>query len=315
MASPEIHPTEHRLDLNLLIVFQAILRTRSVSRAADTLGLTQPAVSNALARLRQRLDDPLFTRGPQGMAPTPRAQALAGPLQQALALIDGALQPELGFEPATSRRAFTLGMTDIGEIYFLPALVAALAEHAPGVTLRSVRCDAQRLREGLSDGSIDLAIGLLPQLQTGFHARRLFLQRYVCLFRRGHALHRGAARHDEAPVSAEGFAAAEHVRIVAEGTGHGQVDALLAASGAARQVRLTVPHFVAVGHILRHSDLVATVPQKLAEALSVPFDLCSAPAPVALPRFEVGVFWHTRLHRDPANRWLRRLLAQRFTEA
>ena len=295
------------LDLNLLVLMDRLLRLRSVSRAAESLGLSQPAASNALARLRRHFDDPLFVRTAQGMEPTPRAQALADPVRQGMALLEGALAQRPAFVPRDSPRSFTLGITDIGEIYFLPPLMHRLAELAPAATVSTLRLNAADLRQGLESGRVDLAIGLLPQLQAGFHLRRLFQQRYVCLFRRGHAL-------DGARLTATSFAQAEHVSIVAEGTGHGQVDALLARSGLRRQVRLTVPHFVAVGHILAHTDLVATVPQKLAEALTEPFGLAWAEPPVRLPPFGVGVFWHARVHKDPASQWLRGLIATTFAQ-
>lgn len=295
------------IDLNLLVLFDRLLRTRSVSQAAEQLGLSQPAASNALARLRRQFDDPLFVRTPAGMIPTARAQLLAGPLQQALALLDGAITAPPVFVPQASQRRFALGMTDIGEIYFLPSLMKRLAEAAPGASVTTMRLASEALREGLESGRVDLAIGLLPQLQGGFHQRRLFSQRYVCLFRRGHAL-------DRPRLSAAEFAAAEHVSIVAEGTGHGRVDESLARAGVRRRVRLTVPHFVAVGHILRGTDLVATVPQKLAEALCEPFGLAWTALPVRLPPFDVGVFWHARVHKDTANQWLRGLITSSFAQ-
>jgi len=289
------------IDLNLLVVFNQLLAERSVSKAAGNLGLSQPAVSNALARLRKLTGDTLFLRTTRGMEPTPFAQQLAEPIAYALGMIHGAVNQKTSFDPASAQRAFTIGMTDIGEIYFLPRLMEELAAAAPGVTMSTVRNTAVNLRDDIEAGQIDLAVGLLPQLKAGFFQRRLFRQRYVCMFRKGHRL-------DKRKVSLAEFSAAEHVVVVSEGTGHGKVDELLERSGVARKVLLTVPHFVAVGHILHHSDLVATVPERLAQALVGPFELAYVAHPARLPEIAINMFWHAKYHKDPANEWLRGLV-------
>ena len=295
----------HEIDLNLLVVFNQLLAERRVSRVAEKLGVTQPAVSNALAKLRRQLGDELFLRTPRGMEPTPYADQLAESVGYAMAMIHGGLNQRSHFDPAHERRAFTIGMTDIGEIVFLPDLVERLRRDAPGVTLSTVRTTAVNLRDELASGQVDLAIGLLPQLKAGFFTRRLFLQRYVCLMRRGHAL-------DKARPTRADFTAAEHLVVVAAGTGHGKVDELLTRSGVQRTVRLTVPHYVSVGHLLQGSDLVATVPERLAEGLAGPFGLVARPHPVKLPTASINAFWHARYHRAPANRWLRSLVFELF---
>ena len=295
------------IDLNLLVVMQQMFKTRSVSRVAEQLGLSQPAVSNALARLRKLRGDPLFVRTPAGMLPTPLAQQFAAPLAQALTTLHAALNQRAAFAPAHSERLFTIGMTDIGEIYFLPTLMDALARAAPGVALSTVRNTTVNLKEEMEAGHVDLAIGLLPQLKGGFFQRRLFSQRYVCLFRKGHAL-------DKRRVSLREFAAAEHVVVVSPGTGHGKVDEVLERAGIRRTVRLTVPHFVAVGHILRNTDMVATVPERLAQALVEPFGLAFTGHPAAVPQIAIKVFWHAKVHKDPASQWLRTLVFETFAD-
>lgn len=297
-----------RLDLNLLEVFNHLLIERRVSRVAHKLGVSQPAVSNSLGRLRKLLDDELFVRTPQGMEPTPYAEQLGQTVGQALGQIRAALQRPRHFEPAQSERTFTVGMTDIGEIYFLPRLLAHLRQAAPGVRLSTVRNTAARLKDDLAEGQLDLAIGLLPELQAGFFQQRLFTQHYVCLLRRGHPL---AARR----LGLKEFSAAEHVVVVAAGTGHHEVDEWLKARGVARDVRLTVPHFVAIGHILQASDLIATVPERLAQRMTEPFGLVSVKHPAALATAAIHAFWHERFHRDPANQWLRGLVFELFADA
>lgn len=293
------------LDLNQLVVFHQLMVERRVSKVADNLGLTQPAVSNTLARLRRLFADDLFLRTPGGMVPTPFAEQLAEPIGYALSMIHGGLNQRVRFDPATVQQSVTIGMTDIGEIVFLPTLIERLRREAPGITLSTVRNTATTLRDDMAAGKVDLAIGLLPQLKAGFFQRRLFMQRYVCLFRRGHAFERGR-------LTSAAFRGAEHLVVVSAGTGHGKVDDLIRRAGIDRRVRVTVPHFVGVGHILQHSDLVATVPERLAHHLSEPFGLVWRVHPVKLPEIAINLFWHAKSHRSPANQWLRAMVFDAF---
>lgn len=295
----------HELDLNLLVVFNQLLVERRVSKVADVLGISQPAVSNSLAKLRKLFGDELFLRTPKGMEPTPYADQLAESVSYALAMIHSGINQRTSFEPASADCAFTIGMTDIGEIYFLPALIDRLHREAPGVSVSTVRNTAVNLRDELESGKVDLAIGLLPQLKAGFFQRRLFSQRYVCLMRQGHRL-------DKRRLSLADFSSAEHLVVISEGTGHGKVDELLQRSGVARTVRVTVPHYVSVGHILQGSDLIATVPERLADRLLAPFGLVKLPHPARLPDVAINVFWHAKYHRAPANRWLRGVVCDLF---
>lgn len=294
------------IDLNLLVVFNQLLIDRSASRAAVSLGLSQPATSNALRRLRQLLGDELFLRTPHGMEPTPYALQLAEPVTLALGTLHSALNVRASFDPATSTRAFTLAMTDVGEIYFLPVLMDALAHAAPGITLRTVRVTDDTLKDDMAAGQVDLALGLLPQLQAGFFQQALFRQGYVCLMRQNHPLTAQPA------LSLNHFSAADHVRVVSAGTGHGRVDEALARHGITRRIRLTVPHFVALGHVLASTDLIATVPERFALRAAAPFGLSTRALPVSLPETAIHQFWHARLHRDPGCQWLRGVIASAF---
>ncbi len=295
------------IDLNQLVLFQQLMVERRVSRVAENLGLTQPAVSNSLARLRRLFGDELFVRTPAGMLPTAFAEQLAEPVGYALGMIHSGLNQHRRFDPANVKRSVTIGMTDIGEIVFLPALVERLRLAAPGIALSTVRNTATNLRDDMEAGKVDLAIGPLPQLKAGFFQRRLFRQRYVCLFRKGHPL-------DRKRLSLADFKAAEHLTVISAGTGHGKVDELIRRAGVERTVRLTVPHFVGVGHILRRSDLVATVTERLAESLAEPFDLVYRPHPIELPEIAINVFWHAKVHRSPAHQWLRTVVFDLFGE-
>jgi DNA-binding transcriptional LysR family regulator len=294
------------MDLNLLVVFHHLLRERSVSRVADTLGLSQPAVSNALRRLRTRLDDELFLRTPTGMEPTPYAQQLAEPLTLALDTLRDALNVRASFDPATSTRCFTVAMSDVGEAYFLPVLMNVLARTAPGVTLHCVSVADAALREDMAQGRVDLALGTLPQLQAGFFQQALFRQPYLTLMRQAHPL--AASKQ----VSRTQYRRAGHVRVLSTGTGHGQVDRALDRLGVARHIQLTVSHFAALGHVLGSTDLLATVPQRLAERVAEPFGLVARPLALPLPTSTIAQLWHAHLHRDPGHQWLRSLVVQHF---
>jgi DNA-binding transcriptional LysR family regulator len=294
-------------DLNLLVVFNQLLLDRSASVAAAKLGLTQPAVSNALKRLRASCQDELFLRTARGMEPTPYALHLALPVAQALAGLQTALSQRDSFDPKTSKRSFQLAMTDIGEMYFMPPLMAALSEQAPQVRIATVRPDAGQLKDDLASGSVDLALGLLPHLQAGFFARRLFRHKYVCVFRQGHAQARS-------PLTLAQFTQLSHVGVLAAGTGHSEVDAWLARAGVVRQVPLMLAHFIAVGHVLQTTELIATLPERFAQRCAEPFGLLISPHPVPLPEIDISLFWHARFNKDPANQWLRQLVTTLFAD-
>ena len=295
-----------KLDLNLLLVFHHLLILKRVSAVAELLNMSQPAVSSALGRLRSSLDDELFIRTQAGMTPTPYALQLAAPVAMAMDGIQQALNVRGAFDPKTSTRNFTIALTDVGEMYFLPVLMDALAHAAPGVTLQVVSVAQSSLKEDMSNGQIDLAMGLLPQLQAGFFQQSLFKQKYVCLMRQKHPL----AQLKSLTVSA--LFAAEHVRVLATGTGHGRVDLALDKQKHQRKVRLTVPHYVALGDVLQHSNLIATVPERFALRIVKPFDLTMRDLPIKLDDSAIHQCWHGRLHRDPGHQWLRQLMRKLF---
>jgi DNA-binding transcriptional LysR family regulator len=263
-------------------------------------------VSNALKRLRGVLSDDLFVRTSLGMDPTPYAVQLAEPVSHAITTLHGALNRHDHFDPATAQKRFTVAMTDIGEIYFMPRLIQRLLAAAPGISVSTVRSHAG-LSEGLANGDVDLAVGLLPDLQAGFYQRRLFHHRYVCLCREGHPITRSE-------MTQALFCQYGHVRIVAASTGHGEVDTYMQRAGLVRDIRLEVPHFVAVGHILQNTDLIATVPERFATSCVGPFGLTTVPLPLPLPEIAINLFWHTRFNRDPANIWFRNLMFELFSD-
>jgi DNA-binding transcriptional LysR family regulator len=297
----------NRLDLNLLAVFQEVYRERQISGAARRLGLTQSAVSNALARLRRAFDDELFVRTGGGMQPTPFAEQVAGPVGAAMAQVALALNQRSQFDPATSARRFVLAMTDVGEVHFMPALVERCRAVAPHVQLSSVRAGSVALKEALETGRVDLAVGPFDNISEALYQRLLFRQAYVSMFRKGHPLARGK-------VTLARFAKAEHLLVDATDSPYDRINQLLEQAGVGQSTRFRVPHFTAVPYIVSASELVVTVPQKLAERAARPFGLHWIVPPLELPELQTNLFWHRRFNQDPGNQWLRALVVEVFGE-
>lgn len=295
------------IDLNLLVVFQLMYRERKTGLVAEHLGITQPAVSNALARMRLALGDELFERTARGMRPTPFADNIAESIGYALSTLQDGLNYQERFDPPSSDRSFCLSMTDLGEIHMLPRLMAYLAEHAPHISVSTVRDTGHSLKEDLETGSVDLAVGLLPQLEAGFYQRRLFDQEYVCLMRAGHPLAKGT-------LTLKKFFKSEHIIIEAQDTGHGRVEKQLSRSGAPRVRKLKLPHFISAPYIVAKTDLIATVTEKLALQTAETMGLIVKPHPVAIPPAQINMFWHRRYHQETGSIWFRNLIHEMFSE-
>lgn len=292
-------------DLNLLRVFDAVLRERSVTGAASRLGLTQPAVSNALARLRRTFDDPLFMRTPRGMDPTPFAQTLADPVHQALGLIEGALAQRAGFDPAGTTRSFRFYMSDIGEIFFLPPLVERVRKVAPGVRIETIALALEDIPTALATGELDIAMGFLPALPPPVRSRRLFLDPYVCMMRVDHP-------RIGATLTRREFVAASHVLVSSMGSGHRVIEEALEKHGITRRIALRVPHFTVLPMVLERTDLLLTIPLRIARALEKQGRLKALKLPVPIPAADIGLHWHERVERDPGNRWVREQMIELF---
>ena len=290
------------LDLNLLRVFDAVLREGGVTPAAALLGLTQPAVSNALARLRKLFGDSLFVRTPSGMEPTPFARELAEPVRQALALLESALAHGPGFDPASASRAFRFYMSDVGQIEFLPPLVERVQSEAPGVRLEAVALDVDDIGAALAAGGLDLAIGFLPGLGPPVRRRSLFRDPYVCLMRADHPIR---------SLTKKRFLEASHALVTYRG-GHRVIEEALERAGLARKIALRVPHFTVVPMVLERTDLILTLPARVARVFERRGAFKSLPPPLAIPLAEVAVHWHERFEADPGNRWLRERVIELF---
>lgn len=288
-----------RFDLNLLRVFAAIHATRSVSAAARVIGLTQPAMSNALRRLREQCDDPLFVRSGGVMEPTALAVAMAQPLQEALRTIESCLARSTGFEPSTSRQKFRLLGSDVGERVVLPRLMPVLKAVAPGVRIEAGQIPPAEYAQSLRSGSADLVIGNIAFLQSGFYQRHLFEDSYVCIVREGH------------PVTARRFTLARYLALdhVVSKTGSADrlVEEVLAKRQRRRRVMLEISHYYGCAAVVAQSDLIATVPRNAVTGLA---GLRQLPLPFDIPAARVRQFWHRRAHKDPANQWLRSLVAE-----
>jgi DNA-binding transcriptional LysR family regulator len=295
------------IDLNLLSVFQEVYRERQISAAARRLGLTQSAVSNALARLRRTFGDELFVRTAHGMQPTPLAQQMAEPIGAAMVQVALALSQRSRFDAATSGRRFTLAMTDVGEVYFMPVLIERCRTIAPNVEIASIRANGLTLKDDMETGRVDLAIGAFEDVSEALYHRALFRQRFVSMFRKDHPLAKGK-------VDLERFVAAPHLIVDAAQSPYDRINGLLEKAGVTAGTRFRVPHFTAVPYIVSTSELVVTVPQKLAESAASPFGLKWIEPPLALPTLQTNVFWHRRFNHDPGIQWLRGLIADVFAE-
>ena len=293
-------------DLNLLLAFDALLRERNVTRAGARIGLSQPSMSNALTRLRKLCDDPLFVRTRAGMEPTPLAQKLAGPVQQGLETLKIGLEQPFGFDPAKSARTFRLVMSDIAEITVLPRLMAALKQAAPEVNIVATQVPRERFRSVLENGEADLALGNLPELKSGFYQQRLFQDHYVCLARRDHP-------DIGERLSLRQYLQGSHVQ-VSTSVGDTMIDRELTKRGLQRRIALQVPHFLVVTVNVMSCDLLVTIPYTVVSLLRAMERVKVMKLPFRIPDANVRQFWHQRYHHDPANRWLRRLIAEVFLD-
>src|SRR5512143_4041938 len=296
------------IDLNLLVAFEALMEERNVTRAARRVGLSQPAMSNALTRLRRTFDDPLLFRTPSGMSPTPAAQALIEPVRTALSQLRAALEKKPAFNPAASKRAFHVLTSDYVEIVLLAQIVGELRRQADGVSIRVHRPPnvfQPPSRTALSD-SFDLAIGFFPDalsLDASVRSEVLFEEDNVCI---------ASAAHPsiKSRISIRQYASARHAAVFYKAEGPGVIDTILAQKGLTRPLAVIAPHFASVPFIVAESDLIATVPRRLAGRFSKALKLQVLPIPFTMPSFRVAMLWHERVDSDPAHAWLRGLIME-----
>lgn len=296
------------VDLNLLVVFDALLRNRSVSGAARALKMSQPATSFALNRLRKMFGEPLFVRTSRGIHPTPFAESLTAPLEAILDRIRSDLLQQPTFDPATERRSVTLNMQDIGELVFLPRILGRLNKIAPGLQLRTVNLPAPLLEPALRSGEVDIALGHFPDLAgAALFQQRLFSHSFVCIVRADHPTIK-----DE--MTRRQFLDGLHAVVHPAGHMNDSLEAELQAQGLTRKVSVRIEHFLAVPTILSQSNLIFTVPYAIGAGLAKLADIKLVKPPFkAKPRI-IKQHWHSRFQHDGANRWLRSVVAELFMD-
>jgi DNA-binding transcriptional LysR family regulator len=300
-------------NLNLLVVLDALLEERHVTRAGKRLGLTQSAVSNVLAQLRELFSDQLFLRTASGMVPTPRALELEPTLRRALALISASLgQP--AFDPVRSTRTFTLATSDYGAFVVMPKLLSELSRQGAGLRVEVSPWAATRVPDTLERGTADLALGFYDEIPARHRGLWLFDETYACIARKGHPLfersRRSASPKRLPRVSLEAWLAAEHVLVTQDPGARGNVDVQLAALGHTRRIGLRTSHFLMVPPLVASTDLVAAVNRRSLEAFKNALPLVEFQAPIPLPSGGCRLAWHERVEEDDAHRWLRDTLVR-----
>jgi DNA-binding transcriptional LysR family regulator len=288
------------IDLNLLVALDALLTERSVTRAASRVSLTQSAMSRTLGRLRELLGDPLLVQTPRGLRPTPRGELMLEPVRAALVAVDRALVQPLAFDPARSKRTFTLATSDYVQCVLLARALATLTREAPHVEthVRPVFGELARL---LESGRVDLVIGVIFDEARGFYRQALLRDRFVCVVREGHP--RVAAEMD-----LDLYLELAHLLIAPRGRRGGIVDDELERGGLSRRVALRLPYYLAAPHVVAQTDLCLTLPERVARAACKELPLRQFEVPLPLPELVVAQFWHARDNDDPAHAWLRSTL-------
>ncbi|ANF27032.1 MULTISPECIES: LysR family transcriptional regulator [Pseudomonadaceae] len=297
----------NKVDLNLFIVFDAIYTEANLTRAGQIVGITQPAVSNALARLRETFNDPLFVRTAQGMVPTPMAQNIIGPVRNALQLLRVSVQESRTFNPLQANKTFRISMTDLTEAVVLPPLFQRLRRLAPNVKIESMLAKRRETTKELAAGRLDFAMDAPLNTDPQVRHVKLLEDRYVCAMRRGHPLAKDK-------LSVEEYLSLSHIHISSRRSGLGMVDLALGKMGQQRKIALRSQHYMMATQVIQQTDMAVTVPERFARR----HDLYQVPLPVDIPPLETHIYWHESTDQDPANRWMREQMieiAQQVTAA
>jgi DNA-binding transcriptional LysR family regulator len=295
-------------DLNLLKVFDALWRHGHLGRAAEELDLSQPAMSHSLKRMREQLSDPLFLKVRTGMQPSPRAVQLAPVVQAVLANVREHMLTAPLFDPARARRTFTIVMSDIGEMAFLPRLLARLMKDAPHIDIRTISPSHRDLMDLLERSKVDLAIGFFPDLSgSDVFQQRLFRHGFVCLARKGHPIVKGK-------ITQKQFRELSHVVVQSEGRSQELVEQYLRTNGVKRRELLNSPHFLSIPMVVASTDLIVTVPVPVGDVFAQIANMQVLTPPYPIPPFDLKQHWHRCQHDDPGNRWLRSVALELFGE-
>ena len=283
-----------KVDLNLFIVFDAIYTEANLTRAGQIVGITQPAVSNALSRLRETFNDPLFVRTAQGMVPTPMAQNIIGPVRSALALLRTSVQESRTFIALQATKTFRISMTDLTEAVILPPLFQRLRRLAPALVIDSFPCKRRETTKELAAGRLDFAVDAPLNTDPQVRHVKLMQDRYVCAMRQGHPL-------ADSALSLDRYLSLTHIHISSRRNGLGHVDLALGKMGVQRKIALRSQHYLMASQVLQQTDMVMTVPERFARRHSLRY----LSLPVEVPALETHLYWHESTDQDPANRWMR----------
>jgi len=290
----------NKVDLNLFIVFDAIYTEANLTRAGQIVGITQPAVSNALSRLRETFNDPLFVRTAQGMVPTPMAQNIIGPVRNALQLLRVSVQESRIFNPLQANKTFRISMTDLIEAVILPPLFQRLRRQAPAVQIESFLAKRRETTKELAAGRIDFAVDAPLNTDPQVRHVKLLEDRYVCAMRKGHPLAKDK-------ISLDDYLSLTHIHISSRRSGLGLVDLALGKMGIQRKIALRSQHYLMASQVMQQTDMAMTVPESFAHR----HDLHAVDLPVNdVPAQETHLYWHESTDQDPANRWMREQLIE-----
>ncbi len=287
-------------DLNLLVAFDVLMRELNVTRASEHMFITQSAMSHILHRLRQHLDDPLLVKTPTGMKPTERALALIEPVRALLSEMEQLIQPPLEFEAATSQRRFVLAATDYMEFLLIPELFGLIDQVAPGIDIHVKRTESSFPAAQLENGSLDVVLGFESVLNppAHLHCQPLFSDRMACMVKENHPLIK------QAPSLAE-YISVPHMLISRTGSNVGFIDQKLTELGLERRIKLIVPHFLSAPLIVAETDMILSLPYRIAEQFKKLAPLAIFPVPIDLPSYDLVMIWHPLRDKDPAHLWLR----------
>ncbi len=288
------------IDLNLLVALRALLRERSVTRAAEVVGLSQPAMSHALKRLREEFGDPLLVRSGRGMVLTPRGEEMLEPLEQALRQVECLYHPPGEFVAAQSEQTFVIGANDYGQFVILPRLLERLSELAPGINIRVRDLGAHPLATRLESGELDLVLklGRIEEIPDTLYRRDLFQLELECMVRLGNTQVGDV-------LTLEDYTKLSHILISQDGDDSGVVDWTLAEMGMKRRVAVVVPHFLIAPHIVARTDLVLTTASSVARVFADVLPVRLLAPPIELERGTVSMVWHPRMHADAGQKWMR----------
>ncbi len=289
------------IDLNLLAVFEAIYIEENISRAADKLGISQPAMSNALKRLRETLNDPLFVRSSGSMLPTPRAEELSGPIQSALQLIQSSLEKQPDFDYSSAVHTFGIAMSDYSEAVILPLLLQWLEKSAAGISVKIYPIEGGNLTKALTKGKIDLAIGRIPFLEEGFRTQRLFDEKFVSLVRNNHS-------EIKDKITSKHFLKFPYITITPRHSLRTIIEKYMSKEGQKCSNVIQTPNTLSMPYMVAETDYIAICPLRIARKYAKNLDLKILDLPFECSTSVINQFWHERFHKQPSHQWLRKTI-------